>query len=527
MYKSNKVNILILDNLQAEEGGVVNYGMEQSQPDLNHFGATSNDFLDQTDATLSPDSEYDEALAFPGDNFSLVTLGQNPVLVKKQSKQQKSKNNSESVDDSSSSDEEIDTRTTYIKPSNELPYNYVYSAPIKFHSFDRKIFIPGTQIHVSIVDYERSMTSHLFNPILYTIQLQHGSFTWTIKKRYKDFANLHNSLRMFRTSLNFPLPSQTHREIRRSFRNNHKISVSTISNSNNITGDTQNETTGNKKKQKKKKKRGSLPRFPKRPDTLISVDQIPARIKQLENYLYNLLNITLYRNHHETINFLEVSNFSFIAALGEKGREMMIKKRTGSTNPGQKKCNLLGCFTLGCCIRCNYFCSESCCSQWQQRWLFVKENCFGLIRPKDGNVRSVILFDQGFETSLGMYSTGLRTGLQILTNSRYIVIKYPTKKIAKEWNNYFKQIANSSARDFTSPNPHNSYAPVRTSVLASWFVDGSNHMSAVADALEGAVEEIFIADWWLSPEIYMKRPTLDGEYWRLDKILLRKAVSNH
>lgn len=48
-------------------------------------------------------------------------------------------------------------------------------------------------------------------------------------------------------------------------------------------------------------------------------------------------------------------------------------------------------------------------------------------------------------------------------------------------------------------------------------------MSAVADALEGATEEIFIADWWLSPEIYMKRPAIDGDYWRLDQILKRKA----
>jgi phospholipase D1/2 len=135
--------------------------------------------------------------------------------------------------------------------------------------------------------------------------------------------------------------------------------------------------------------------------------------------------------------------------------------------------------------------------------------------------------DQGFETSLGMYNTGLRTGLQIVSNSRYVVLKFPTKKIAKEWNAYFKQIANSSARDFTSPNPHNSFAPMRSGSLAGWLVDGANYMSAVADALEGANEEIFIADWWLSPEIYMKRPTLDGEYWRLDKILLRKAVSQN
>lgn len=50
-------------------------------------------------------------------------------------------------------------------------------------------------------------------------------------------------------------------------------------------------------------------------------------------------------------------------------------------------------------------------------------------------------------------------------------------------------------------------------------------MSAVADALEGAKEEIFIADWWLSPEIFLKRPMMEGDYWRLDKILERKAVS--
>lgn len=51
-------------------------------------------------------------------------------------------------------------------------------------------------------------------------------------------------------------------------------------------------------------------------------------------------------------------------------------------------------------------------------------------------------------------------------------------------------------------------------------------MSAVADAIDAAKEEIFIADWWLSPEIYLKRPAVEGDYWRLDKLLQRKAVSH-
>ncbi|GAA6080166.1 phospholipase D2, partial [Tachysurus ichikawai] len=44
----------------------------------------------------------------------------------------------------------------------------------------------------------------------------------------------------------------------------------------------------------------------------------------------------------------------------------------------------------------------------------------------------------------------------------------------------------------------------------------------MADALEKAKEEIFITDWWLSPEVYLKRPA-KGTYWRLDQILKRKA----
>lgn len=56
------------------------------------------------------------------------------------------------------------------------------------------------------------------------------------------------------------------------------------------------------------------------------------------------------------------------------------------------------------------------------------------------------------------------------------------------------------------------------------FVDGRTYMDCVADAIDNANEEIFITDWWLSPEIYLKRPLVHGDYWRLDKVLKRKAV---
>lgn len=48
-------------------------------------------------------------------------------------------------------------------------------------------------------------------------------------------------------------------------------------------------------------------------------------------------------------------------------------------------------------------------------------------------------------------------------------------------------------------------------------------MEAVAKALLTAKEEVFITDWWLSPEVMLIRPT-DDETYRLDNILGRIAV---
>ena len=72
---------------------------------------------------------------------------------------------------------------------------------------------------------------------------------------------------------------------------------------------------------------------------------------------------------------------------------------------------------------------------------------------------------------------------------------------------------------------YGSFAPVRKSGQAVWYVDGKDYMSAVADAIEAAETEILITDWQMNPEIFMKRldSGVDSLYWRLDKMLLRKA----
>lgn len=75
------------------------------------------------------------------------------------------------------------------------------------------------------------------------------------------------------------------------------------------------------------------------------------------------------------------------------------------------------------------------------RWFFLKDTFFGYINPKTGHIRSIVLFDQGFEVASGMYAIGLQTGFQIQTLSRQITIKCWTRRKGKEWTEALKEIA--------------------------------------------------------------------------------------
>ncbi|KAK4227459.1 putative phospholipase D1 [Podospora fimiseda] len=69
----------------------------------------------------------------------------------------------------------------------------------------------------------------------------------------------------------------------------------------------------------------------------------------------------------------------------------------------------------------------------------------------------------------------------------------------------------------------NSYFPEREGNLVKWYVDGRDYFWAVSVALENAKETIYIADWWLSPELFLRRPPYYNQEWRLDQVLKRRA----
>jgi phospholipase D1/2 len=69
-----------------------------------------------------------------------------------------------------------------------------------------------------------------------------------------------------------------------------------------------------------------------------------------------------------------------------------------------------------------------------------------------------------------------------------------------------------------------SFAPERDGNMVKWYVDGRDYFWAVSVALENAKETIYIEDWWLSPELFLRRPPFYNHDFRLDALLKRKAV---
>jgi phospholipase D1/2 len=75
----------------------------------------------------------------------------------------------------------------------------------------------------------------------------------------------------------------------------------------------------------------------------------------------------------------------------------------------------------------------------------------------------------------------------------------------------------------TVHNRYHSFAPPRTQNSAKWFVDGCGYFWALSMAIEQAQSQIWIMDWWLSPELYLRRPPSKNEQYRLDRMLQAAA----
>ncbi|XP_040926409.1 phospholipase D1 isoform X2 [Betta splendens] len=381
-------------------------------------------------------------------------------------------------------DGDYDT-TDSSAPAGHLSFQTIYHT-VGFKDPEAKVFL-SLPITAKILEVERfTSVQDRFNvttqrsvnksmPAVFKIELKHGEFTWVVKKKEKHFMELHKELRTYKTFMKLPLPSRS-----------HTIKRKTVARSG----------------------EGQIPNLPRGGgEELDREGQVSSRRKQLEDYLNKLLKMPMYRNYHATMEFIDVSQLSFIHDLGPKGLEGMVLKRSGGHRiPG-----------INCCGH------SKICYRWSKRWLVVKDSFLLYMKPDSGAISFVMLVDKEFGIKMDSKDTETKHGVRVDSLSRSLVLKCSSYRHARWWGQAIEGFVKKHGSAFLTDHRFRSFAKEKENIPAKWYVNGRTYMEDVADALEGAKEEIFITDWWLSPEIFLKRPVVEGNRWRLDCILKRKA----
>ncbi|WWC93003.1 uncharacterized protein L201_007967 [Kwoniella dendrophila CBS 6074] len=68
-----------------------------------------------------------------------------------------------------------------------------------------------------------------------------------------------------------------------------------------------------------------------------------------------------------------------------------------------------------------------------------------------------------------------------------------------------------------------SFSGERDGNVVKWHVDGHDYFWAMSEMIDQAKECIMILDWWLSPELQLRRPAALFPEWRLDRLIQKKA----
>ncbi|KAG2183933.1 hypothetical protein INT44_008944 [Umbelopsis vinacea] len=311
---------------------------------------------------------------------------------------------------------------------------------------------------------------------VFRIELSYGEVKWVIKRTIYDFLDLHLKLRLKErlTSRAPPPPS---------FPNQLKHLVNAFQ--------TRVQNMGKDDDEEKDENwRNSALR----------------RRKALDKYLKELVarsHLTI--DNYYLCEFLEISAISMLPDMGWKGKEGYLENKIHFVKP-----------TLCQAIRIN---------TWTDEWVILRDSYIAFLQNLDSTTPSdVLLLDKSFTvisgggTLLGKYH---HHHIRLMNGFRKVEIKATSKRSVDDWMHQINKVHKESP--WVQNHRFGSFAPIRNKARVKWFVDGQDYFDAVAEALLAAKKEIYIEDWWLSPELYLRRPPEENEEFRIDRLLLKKA----
>ncbi|KAG0296090.1 hypothetical protein BGZ98_001121, partial [Dissophora globulifera] len=238
-------------------------------------------------------------------------------------------------------------------------------------------------------------------------------------------------------------------------------------------------------------------------DTIVRETNL-ARRKALQNYLLQVMQELNGTVAYELYEFLELSTLSLTKDMGWKGKEGFVETKVVDIS------------RTFCGIPISF-------SEYSRSWAILRDSYMAFCSDiSSGECSDVFIFDQNFYVKQKEHVLGLNMHhIEIGNSHRKIEMKGEHNREMIEWMEYFEKMKLSSP--WVKPHRFGSFAPEREDAKVRYYVDGKDYFHAVSDAILAAKNEIYIADWWLSPELYLRRPPEKNEEFRLDRLLKRKA----
>ncbi|ORZ23136.1 hypothetical protein BCR42DRAFT_343568 [Absidia repens] len=226
----------------------------------------------------------------------------------------------------------------------------------------------------------------------------------------------------------------------------------------------------------------------------------------LEHYLKELVHGSRLAVNYDLCEFLEIGALSIVKDMGWKGKEGYLEHKINPTSLKLSK-------------------AFRWMNHWSKEWILLRDSYIAFCKDIGSSSPSeVFLFDRHFKIhpGHGSFAPHQQTHITLSNSTRRIEIRVPTIRHLDEWIECLNTIKNQSP--WVRNHRFGSFAPIRQHTKAKWFVDSHEYFESVAEALLSAKSEIYIEDWWLSPELYLRRPPKGNEEYRLDRLLKRKAM---
>ena len=155
------------------------------------------------------------------------------------------------------------------------------------------------------------------------------------------------------------------------------------------------------------------------------------------------------------------------------------------------------CFCLECCIF----------KKFNERWIVLKDDMitYSNLSNSPGG-KHVYFFDEEIKAK----RVG-KLNIRVINLSRVLELKFKSFFERELWKIEMEKRI-TKFKNVVKFNRYKAYTNEKINNYAQWFIDGRDYFNDLYEKLMDAKKSIFITDWWMSPEVWLKRPVIETDY---------------